>query len=214
MKTKKKRLFLPLTLLSILAVLAAIYWGGPRLIPASRFGFAYEVPAEEANARMELVDTACGWVGVREDDGSHHFIIDLYNSITPLPQDYRVTYDDAWCAAFVSAAALETGMTDILPPECSCSRQIQLFEKLGRWEEDDGYLPLPGDVIYYDWDISRTLDCTGWPEHVGIVVGTCGPYIRVVEGNMDDGFAGYRTVLQNDWCIRGYGLPDYAAICG
>ena len=91
MKTKKKRLLLPLTLLSILAVLAAIYWGGPRLIPASRFGFAYEVPAEEANARMERGDTACGWVGVREDDGSHHFIIDLYNSIPPLPQDYRGT---------------------------------------------------------------------------------------------------------------------------
>lgn len=214
MKTKKKRLLLPLFVLSILAVLAAAYLVGPRMIPASRFGFAYEVPAEEANARMALVDTACGWVGVREDDGSHHFIIDLYNSITPLPQDYRVTYDDAWCAAFVSAAALESGMTDILPPECSCSRQIKLFEELGRWEEDDGYLPLPGDIIYYDWDISRTLDCTGWPEHVGIVVGTFGPYIRVVEGNMDDGFAGYRTVLQNDWCIRGYGLPDYAAICG
>ena len=214
MKTKKKRLLLPLVAFIILAVLAAVNLAGPRMIPASQFGFAYEVPAEEAKARMELVDTACGWVGVREDDGSHHFIIDLYNTITPLPQDYRVTYDDAWCAAFVSAAALESGMTDILPPECSCSRQIQLFEKLGRWEEDDGYLPLPGDVIYYDWDISRTLDCTGWPEHVGIVVGTCGPYIRGVEGNMDDGFAGYRTVLQNDWCIRGYGLPDYAAICG
>ena len=211
MKTKKKRHFLPLTILSILAVLAAIYWGGPRLIPAELFGFAYEVPDGEAQARRKLVDTACGWVGVREDDGSHHFIIDLYNSITPLPQDYRVTYDDAWCAAFVSAAALESGMTDILPPECSCSRQIKLFEELGRWEENDGYLPLPGDIIYYDWDLSRKLDCTGWPEHVGIVVGTCGPYIRVVEGNMDNGFAGYRTVLQNDWCIRGYGLPDFAS---
>ena len=211
MKTKKKRLLLPLVAFIILAVLAAVNLAGPWMIPASQFGFAYEVPAEEAKARMELVDTACGWVGVREDDGSHHFIIDLYNSITPLPQDYRVTYEDAWCAAFVSAAALESGMTDILPPECSCSRQIRLFEELGRWEEDDGYLPLPGDIIYYDWDLPRSIDCTGWPEHVGIVVGTYGPYIRVVEGNMDDGFAGYRTVLQNDWCIRGYGLPDFAS---
>ena len=65
MKTKKKRLLLPLFVLSILAVLAAANLAGPRMIPASRFGFAYEVPAEEANARMELVDTACGWVGVR-----------------------------------------------------------------------------------------------------------------------------------------------------
>ena len=211
MKTKKRRLLLPLAALLILAVLAALYLAGPRLIPTDLFSFAYEVPAEEARSRRELVDTACGWVGVREDDGSHHFIIDLYNSITPLPQDYRVTYDDAWCAAFVSAAALEVGMTDIIPPECSCSRQIKLFQDLGRWEEDDGYLPLPGDIIYYDWDLPRSIDCTGWPEHVGIVVGTYGPYIRVVEGNMDDGFAGYRTILRNDWCIRGYGLPDYAS---
>ena len=211
MKTKKRRLLLPLAALLILAVVAAAYLAGPRLIPASWFGFAYEVPDGETQAREALVDTACGWVGVREDDGSHHFIIDLYNSITPLPQDYRVTYDDAWCAAFVSAAALESGMTDIIPPECSCSRQIKLFQDLGRWEEDDGYLPLPGDIIYYDWDLPRSIDCTGWPEHVGIVVGTYGPYIRVVEGNMDNGFAGYRTILRNDWCIRGYGLPDYAS---
>ncbi len=211
MKTKKKWLFLPLVGLIILAVLAAVYMAAPRLVPAESFGFAQEVPAEEAALRQKLVDTACGWAGVQEDDGSHRFIIDLYNTITPLPQDYRVTYDDAWCAAFVSAAALEAGMTDILPPECSCSRQIKLFQNLDRWEEDDSYLPLPGDIIYYDWDLSRSIDCTGWPEHVGIVVGTYGPFIRVVEGNMDDGFAGFRTIRQNDWCIRGYGLPDYAS---
>ena len=211
MKTKKRRLFLPLTAVLILAVVAALYLAGPRLIPASWFGFAYEVPAGEAEAREALVDTACGWVGVREDDGSHHFIIDLYNSITPLPQDYRVTYDDAWCAAFVSAAALESDMTDIIPPECSCSRQIKLFQEIGQWEENDSYSPLPGDIIYYDWDFPRSIDCTGWPEHVGIVVGTYGPFIRVVEGNMDDGFAGFRTIWQNDWCIRGYGVPNYTS---
>ena len=40
MKTKKKRLLLPLFVLSILAVLAAIYWGGPRRIPSCWCGFA------------------------------------------------------------------------------------------------------------------------------------------------------------------------------
>ena len=156
------------------------------------------------------MDTACGWAGGREHDGSHHFIIDLYNTLDPLPQDYRVTYDDAWCAAFVSAAALQAGMTDIIPPECSCSRQINLFRDLGRWEEDDAHLPLPGDILYYDWDFPRSFDCTGWPEHVGIVVGTYGPLIRVMEGNKDDD-ASYRILWRNDWCIRGYGLPDYAS---
>ena len=205
MSFKHKWLGLPLLLLGLLA---AVYFLGPRLIPEDRFGFAYEVPEEEAQARMKLVDIACGWAGVREDDDTHRFIIDLYNTLDPLPQDYRVTYDDAWCAAFGTAAAMEAGLTDIIPPECSCSRQIRLFQNLGRWQEDDGYLPLPGDYIYYDWDFSWSLDCTGWPEHVGIVVGTYGPFIRVMEGNKDDD-ASYRIIWQNDWCIRGYGLPDY-----
>ena len=208
MKTKKKWFILP----SILGLLTAVYFLAPQMAPAERFGFACEVPEAESALRIKLVDTACGWAGVREDDGSHRFIIDLYNTIDPLPQDYRVTYEDAWCAAFVSAAALEAGMTDIIPPECSCSRQIGLFQELGRWEEADGYLPLPGDIIYYDWDFPRSFDCTGWPEHVGIVVGTWGPFIRVMEGNKDDD-ASYRTIWRNDWCIRGYGLPDYASKC-
>ena len=211
MKTKKTWVRLPLGMLGILALAAAVYLIAPRLVPAEWFGFAYEVPAAESESRMALVDTACGWAGAREDDGSHRFIIDLYNTLDPLPEGYTVTYDDAWCAAFVSAAALESGITDIIPPECSCSRQIKLFRELGRWEEDDGYRPLPGDIIYYDWDFPRSIDCTGWPEHVGIVVGTWGPFSRVVEGNMDDGWSGYRIIWQNDWCIRGYGLPDYAS---
>ena len=197
-------------LLLIPILLAAVYFLWPRLVSAEHFGFAYEVPEAEAARRMKLVDTACGWAGVREDDGSHRFIIDLYNTLDPLPQDYRVTYDDAWCAAFVSAAALQADMTDIIPPECSCSRQINLFRALGRWEEDDAHLPLPGDILYYDWDFPGSFDCRGWPELVGSVVGTYGPLIRVMEGNKDDD-ASYRILWRNDWCIRGYGLPDYAS---
>lgn len=212
MKTKKKWLGLLLSFCAMIGALAAVYFLAPRLVPEEEFRFAYRIPESETEVRQKLVDTATQWAGVREDDGSHHFIIDLYNTIDPLPQDYLVTYEDAWCAAFVSAAALEAGMTDIIPPECSCNRQIGLFQELGRWEENDGYQPLPGDIIYYDWDFPRAMDCTGWSEHVGIVVGTCGPFIRVMEGNKDDD-ASCRIIWRNDWCIRGYGLPDYASKC-
>ena len=162
---------------------------------------------------MTLVDAACSWAGAREGDERHRFLIDLYNTLDPLPQEYRLTYDDAWCAAFGTAAAMEVELTDIIPPECSCARQIKAFQELTSWVEDDGYSPLPGDYIYYDWDLPRSLDCTGWPEHVGVVVGTWGPFIRVMEGNKQ-GEAAYRTVWHNDWCIRGYGVPDYAGKCG
>jgi len=208
MKRIKKWIFLPIVLL----LLVLCYLLAPRMVSADKFGFSYEVPEAEAALRMKLVDTACAWEGIREDDCSHRAVIDLYNTITPLPQNYSLTYEDSWCAAFVTVSALQSELTDLVPPECSCARQVKLFQNLGRWEESDAYRPLPGDILYYDWDFSKKLDCTGWPDHVGIVVGTYGPFIRVMEGNKDDD-ASFRVIWQNDWFIRGYGLPDYASKC-
>lgn len=207
-----KRLKKWLWLLPVPVLLIGLYFLLPRLIPADRFGFARQVSEAEQELRMTVVNTAQSWAGVQDDDGSHRFLIDRYNTLDPLPQDYAVTYDDAWCAAFGSVAAMECGLTDIIPPECSCSRQIKLFKELDRWQEDDAYVPLPGDYIYYDWDFPRSFDCTGWPEHVGIVVGTYGPFLHVMEGNKR-GVADHRVLWLNDWCIRGYGLPDYASKC-
>ena len=208
MNQRKKWLLLP----AVLALSLLVYLLVPGLLPADSFGFSTALPEQEAALRTKLVDTACGWAGIREADGSHRPIVDRYNAITPLPQDYTLTYEDSWCAAFVTVCALESDLADIIPAECSCARQIKLLQDLGRWEEDDDYRPLPGDLIYYDWDFSRKPDCTGWPEHVGIVVGTFGPFIRVMEGNKDDD-ASFRVIWQNDWFIRGYGLPDYASKC-
>ncbi len=193
---------------ALLALVAALY-AMPQLVPVERFGFAREVPAGERELRTALVDTALGWLGADDRDLSHREIIDLYNTLDPLPRDYAVTYTDAWCAAFGTAAAMKAGLLDLIPPECSCSRQIAGFRELGRWQEDDNYLPLPGDYIYYDWDLPRSFDCKGSPEHVGIVVGTYGPFLLVMEGNKD-GRAALRKLWRNDYTIRGYGLPDYS----
>lgn len=163
---------------------------------------------EEAAIRQEIVRTAQSYLGSREADGSHQKIIDLYNSHTPHPRDYSVTYGDNWCAAFGSAVAIQTGMTDWIPVECSCEQQILLFDRHGDWEERDWYLPRPGDYIYYAWGEWRKGDCTAWANHVGIVVDTFGPILKVIEGNKDDA-VGYRYIFLNNIEIRGYGLPDY-----
>lgn len=117
-------------------------------------------------------------------------------------------YDDDWCATFVSYCAIESDLTHLIPTECSCERQIGLWQELNRWEETDSYLPSPGDIIYYDWDVRTFGDSTGWSDHVGIVVGTHGPFIKVIEGNKDDA-VGYRYIIRWDPRIRGYGLPNY-----
>ena len=175
----------------------------------ARWGYARAVSSDEQTLRSSVVSVAEGWLGANEADGTHREIIDLYNAQDVLAQDYEVKYSDNWCAAFASAVAIQCDLTDIIPTECGCQRQIGLWEQLGRWEEDDNYVPLPGDYIYYAWDEGFDLgDCIGWADHVGIVVGTCGPFVKVIEGNKGDAVS-YRIILIGDYRIRGYGLPDY-----
>ena len=161
------------------------------------------------NKRQEVVDKIMSWVGCKEGDPIHKHIIDTYNNHYPLAQGYRVKYTDSWCAATVSAVAIECGVTNIIPTECSCKRMIDLFKKLGEWVENDAYVPQSGDVIFYDWDDNGVGDDTGWPDHVGIVV--TDPVINkftVAEGNKSDG-VGLRTMTVNGKYIRGYGVPKY-----
>ena len=84
----------------------------------------------EKELRQSYVNAAVSYLGCKESDGSHKKIIDLYNSHKPLARNYAVKYTDSWCAAFVSAMAIKTGLTDIIPTECGCGQMIQLFQKL------------------------------------------------------------------------------------
>lgn len=190
-------------------ILGGLLLGGIAVWLAAPWGFAREVGNREKAMRLLYVETAEGYLGCNEADGSHRQIIDAYNVHEPLAQDYIVTYEDSWCSAFVSAMAIQCGITDIVPTECSCQRQIGLFQELGRWEEKDTYIPLPGDLIFYDWDAKGFGDCTGWADHVGIVVGTKWPFIKVIEGNRKDSVS-YHYVLMGHPQIRGFGLPDFS----
>ena len=166
----------------------------------------------ENEIRQKVVTTAEKYLGCNEKDNSHRQIIDRYNSHKPLARGYAMKYTDAWCATFVSAVAIELGLTDVMPTECGCPGMIELYKKLGRWRENENYTPKPGDVIFYDWQDGANFAATdnkGSPDHVGIVTAASCGVISVIEGNKDDAVA-YRTVTVNGRYIRGFGLPDYA----
>ena len=164
----------------------------------------------EAELRTQVVECAKSFLGCKESDGSHRQIIDIYNSQKPLPVGYKVTYTDAWCATFVSAVGVKLGLTDIILPECGCGRMVALYQKAGRWTENDAYVPNPGDIIMYDWQDSGTGDNAGAPDHVGLVVSVSGSTITVIEGNKSDSVS-YRNIPVNGRYIRGYCLPNYAS---
>ena len=167
----------------------------------------------EQELRNKVVQTARGYLGSKEADGSHRKIIDGYNAHKPLARGYLVKYTDAWCATFVSFIGIVCGLTDIMPTECGCGAMIDLYKKKGRWQENDAYRPQPADIIMYDWDDNGAGDCTGYPEHVGIVEAVDGNTITVIEGNMSDK-VGERKLQVNGRYIRGYCLPDYAGKAG
>lgn len=164
----------------------------------------------EREARNKIVGIFTGWAGRKESDGSHRFIIDLYNGHLPLARGYRVGYTDAWCATAASAAAIAAGYTDIIPTECSCEKMIALAKAMGIWVENDAYVPDSGDYILYDWQDNGIGDCTGAADHIGMVVSVSGGKIRVVEGNINDS-VGYREIAVNGRNIRGFITPNYAA---
>ena len=200
-----------LLLVAVLLIAALTCFGFYQYLKEHDGGFVREVSSDEQQLRFQLVTEAKLWLGTQEGSAQHEQIIRIYNTHEPLAQGYEVKPEDNWCAAFASAMAISCNMTDIVPTECGCERQVGLWQAIGRWEEDDTYRPLPGDYIYYAWDDNWKFgDCTGWSDHVGFVVGTAGPFIKVIEGNKDDQVA-YRIIFRYHPEIRGYGLPDFAS---
>lgn len=161
-----------------------------------------------ANTVNAFLNQARAWIGCNESDGSHKKIIDTYNNNRPAGY-YKMTYADAWCACFVSAVAMATNCTDIIPVEVGCERMIQLFKNKGCWNESDSRTPNAGDIIFYDWDDSGNGDNTGFSDHVGIVESVSGNTITLIEGNYSNAVK-RRTIAVNARYIRGYGIPKYA----
>ena len=167
----------------------------------------------EKQIRAQVVAAAEAWLGAKTSSAQHREIIKLYNTQRPLPRGTQMQENWAWCAVFVSAVALKLGLRDIMPTEMSCHQMTLLYKQLGRWVENDAYVPSAGDVIFYDWQDGANYaatDNTGTPDHVGIVTSCDGITIRVIEGNVSNK-VDTRVLVVNGRFIRGFGIPDYAS---
>ena len=160
--------------------------------------------------RQKPVDFLKQYVGIKEGSTAHKAILAVFNN-SGLCTRYKMTVNDAWCATGVSAAFIATGLSGIFPcVECSCENMINLAKKAGIWVENDAYVPSTGDVVLYDWDDNGVGDCTGWSDHVGIVVSVSGSTIRVIECNISDS-VGYRNLSVNGRYIRGFITPKFSS---
>lgn len=161
----------------------------------------------EMELRELFVKSLGVYYGATEGDERHREIIDYYNTLKPLPRGYFMTYSADWCVAFAVAVAVKLKMTDIVFPECSCTKEIELYKAAGRFTKDKHYRPQPGDFLIFDWNPGSG------PDHWATVVRVTGNTIRTIEGNLGDK-VWHRDVEIGDERIYGYCLPDYAAKAG
>jgi len=167
--------------------------------------------------RQKIVDIATSYHGVKKGSAKHHEIIDAFNKWKP--DGYTAHYTDDWCAEYVTACIYLAGLTKLVRGSAGCGVLISKARADGIWQENDGYIPDPGDMILYDWQDTGRGDNTGSPEHVGICVQVKGGKITVIEGNMTQrnskgevickSIVGYRTISINGRYIRGFITPKY-----
>lgn len=81
---------------------------------------------------------------------------------------------------------------------------------MGCWQENDAYVPSPGDAILYYWQDNGIGDNTGNPDHVGTVieVNKESGYMVIEEGNYSNAVK-KRTLSINGKFIRGFITPKY-----
>lgn len=163
------------------------------------------------HSRQAVISQVQKWLGSTKGSAGHLEILEIYNSQNPLPRGHKMTVNDAWCAATVTAAAIAAGCADIIPGECSCGKMIEKMKAMGIWEENDAYENLkPGDIVFFDWSDTGVGDDTTGHDHVGFVE-TVSPQTKVfttIEGNYN-GAVRRRSMRLNNRYIRGFGLPRY-----
>lgn len=115
-----------------------------------------------------------------------------------------------WCACFVSWCANECGYieTGIIPKYASCVNGVQWFKDRGQWL-DGSAEPLPGMIIFYDWDKQgQSGQQDGRADHTGIVWKVENGYVYTIEGNLSDKCTTSRRQI-GEYQILGYGVPEY-----
>jgi len=115
-----------------------------------------------------------------------------------------------WCACFVSWCANECGYieTGIIPKYASCVNGVQWFKDRGQWL-DGSAEPLPGMIIFYDWDKQgQSGQQDGRADHTGIVWKVENGYVYTIEGNLSDKCTTSHRPI-GEYQILGYGVPEY-----
>lgn len=158
-----------------------------------------------------LVATAMNYLGAKELDHKHRELVDVYNTLEPVPRGYYVTPADPWCAIFVSACIKLAGLDKALPTECSCTEMLLAYKTNPKFgavvkEADPKLANLErGDLVFY----GKSGSPANTSEHVGIITNVLPSSWDTIEGNWRNG-VNIRQHIGRSWDgIKAYVKPNY-----
>ena len=105
---------------------------------------------------------------------------------------------------FVSFCLSYAGIPDeIFPYDSGTINWVDNLKHKGMFRDALDYTPVPGDIVFFDWDNGRA-------DHVGIVTEVEGSTIRTIEGNREPVVKEYEyDYVESTGRILGYGiLPE------
>ena len=181
--------------------------GQTALYPRETVGQTAFTPRVTNGQRDRVLRAAASLVGVRGGTAAHHQLVNDYNSVKPLPVGYAVKTTDDWCDIFVTTVFQREGLSGLIGRECGVERHIQIFKRLGIWNEDGTTTPKAGDIITFNWD-QNSQQNNGFADHIGIVESVSNGIIHTIEGNSNNQVRRntYRIGHGN---IRGFATPRY-----
>ena len=166
------------------------------------------IPQQVTDQKNRVIRAAANLVGTSTGSAAHQRMVADYNSVKPLPVGYAVKNTDDWCDVFVTVVFQREGLSHLVGRECGVERHIQIFKKLGIWNEDGTTTPQSGDIITFNWD-KDTQQNDGWADHIGIVERVENGWIHTIEGNSSNGVVRRNTYRVGHGNIRGFARPRY-----
>ena len=94
------------------------------------------IPHQVTDQKNRVIRAASNLVGTSTGSVAHQRMVADYNSVKPLPVGYAVKNTDDWCDVFVTVVFQREGLSYLVGRECGVERHIQIFKKLGIWNED------------------------------------------------------------------------------
>lgn len=162
-----------------------------------------------ANDVVYAAQSQVGYLGKRSNASLESFTANPSGKYTKYGAWFGINPGD-FCDMLVSWCGAQAGESEAVGRFAYVPSHIQFFEAQGRFFRRGEILPLPGDVIFFEYGYDGVID----GDHVGLVEDCDGYNVYTIEGNVRDALGqpcvARRTYNVGYECIYGYGRPNYS----